>query len=424
MIVPTWLRILCLAAVMFGPSDAFVFAEDGDAVGYTDGAPAVLSPISTWVQPSTGETLFEELALRPFSELRDPERGLRIEPVYYGECLTNARGGISTAGATQYLGLLDLAFTLDFERLSVPLPGRFFLLAQNAHGRGLTQDYVGDTMVLSNIDAFRNLLQVGEYWWEFGLLDDDVTIRLGRQDVNHEFYFMDLARDFIQSGFTLSPNARLPSYPHQAMAAVALVQLEESLQFKAGVWDALAPTGGWGVSGQGTVLINCELEYAYTLRDGELPGRIAVGAGYLEKGEKEGVRFGAAHGYSLQWEQWVFQEELEAEVDDPQGWAFFAAVYPRFPSDPVPEDAIGDSFAVGVVNTGLLAQRDRDVFGVGAVWAELNQGGTNQETAIELFYRAYLTERIALQPDLQYIVTPSGTHPDALVAGFRLQVNQ
>jgi hypothetical protein len=189
-----------------------------------DGSPASDGPAAAdvWTMgvPARGEPPDDECDVRPFFTWRDQDRGVRIAPVYYGECLTNARGGISTARATQYEGLLDLPLTLDFERLRGPLPGKFFLLAENTHGRGLTEEFVGDKMVLSNIDSFRNIMQVGEYWWEFGVLDDAVTLRLGKQDLNREFFFMDSARDFIQSGFTLSPNANLPSYPHQAMAAL------------------------------------------------------------------------------------------------------------------------------------------------------------------------------------------------------------
>ena len=57
--------------------------------------------------------------------------------------------------------------TCDFEAMRLPLPGKFFLLGQNTHGRGLTDNFVGDTQVLSNIDSFRNITRVSEYWWEF-----------------------------------------------------------------------------------------------------------------------------------------------------------------------------------------------------------------------------------------------------------------
>ena len=124
--------------------------------------------------------------------------GVSLEPVYYGEVFTNTRGGISTRRATQYEALLDLPLNLDFEKMQLPLPGRFFLLTQNTHGRGLTEDFSGDFQVISNIDSSDNIMQVSEYWWEIGLFDQNVAVRLGKQDVNTEFLVMDLATDFIQ----------------------------------------------------------------------------------------------------------------------------------------------------------------------------------------------------------------------------------
>jgi carbohydrate-selective porin OprB len=198
--------------------------------------------------------------------------GLFLEPVYYGEVFTNTRGGISTREATQYEALLDLALTLDFEKLHWPLPGRFFVLAQNSHGRGLTSDFIGDFQTLSNIDSFHNIMQVSEYWWEIGLPDQSVTVRLGKQDLNTEFLVMDLAGDFIHSSFGLSPTAGLPSYPDPSMAAVVLAQLTKSLKLKIGLWDALARGGSWGFSGNETTITLGELEYKYALREGSLPG--------------------------------------------------------------------------------------------------------------------------------------------------------
>ncbi len=52
------------------------------------------------------------------------------------------------------------------------LTGTFFLPAQNTHGEGLTEQFVGDTQVISNIDSSENIMQVSEYWWEFSSADD------------------------------------------------------------------------------------------------------------------------------------------------------------------------------------------------------------------------------------------------------------
>ena len=177
------------------------------------------------------------------------ESAVSIEPTYVGEVFTNTRGGISTNNSTQYQGLINLAITFDMDALCAPLPGRFFLLAQNTHGRGLTEDFVGDTQVISNIDSFNNIAQVSEYWWEVGLLDGVLIFRLGKQDLNTEFLVMDLAGDFLNASFGISPSTGFSSYPNPSMAAVGLVQCAPDLKLKIGIWDALSSGGNWGVSG-------------------------------------------------------------------------------------------------------------------------------------------------------------------------------
>ena len=347
--------------------------------------------------------------------------GISITPVYVGEFFTNARGGVSTNGATQYQALMDLEIEWDFEQADCGFPGRFYLLAQNTHGRGITEDFVGDTQVVSNIDSFRNITCISEYWWEFPALDGDVIVRLGKQDINTEFFFINLASDFIQSTFGLSPSTAYPTYPDPSMAAVVLVQLNEAWQLKAGVWNAFAPGGGWGFSGNDSVVLVGELERTYTLADGTLPGTFALGAVYESSGVIAGEPVSAVHEYILQLEQLIFRESLD-EDDVIQGLGLFAGYYPRFLGSQIVDESIGDSFVLGAIYTGLTPCRDQDVLGAGLAWTELFQGGTNQETVFELFYRVQLKPQVAIQPDLQYIVSPSGIHPDALAVGLRFQL--
>lgn len=350
-----------------------------------------------------------------------PECGIHVEPVYYGEVFSNTRGGLSTNDATQYQALVDLALELDFEEIGSSLPGKFFMLAQNSHGRGLTEDFTGDAQVLSNIDSGGNILRVSEYWWEFNLLDDNVTVRVGKQDVNSEFLFMDSAADFVQSSFGLTPASALPTYPDQSIGAVMLSQLTDSLQLKVGVWDALAFKRGWGFSGNDTIFVVGELEYKYALADGTLPGTLALGAGYLSDGEIFGTPLDATHGFLVQFEQLLWREST-CDNEVAQGLGAFFSYVPRFFGAQVPDESIGDSYVGGLVYRGLLPHRDEDVVGAGVAWAELFQGGTNHETVFECFYKAQITPRISFQPDLQYIASPSGIYRDALALGVRFQL--
>jgi porin len=357
----------------------------------------------------------------PTDTLVEHRSGLTVKPVYIGEVFSNTRGGISTKDATRYLGLLNLGMTLDCNALSQFLPGKFFLLAQNTHGQGLTTSYVGDSLFLSNIDADRDIMQVSEYWWECSPLDENVTLRIGKQDFNTEFLAIDTASHFIQSTFGLSPSTAFPTFPNQSMGAVAVVQLTESWKLKSGVWDAFSRGGSWGFSGNGSVVIAGELEYAYTLSNGQLPGILDVGA-VRESGEVlDGRPISPVYEYIFQFEQAIYREP-GSEVGSDQGWSIFAGFYPRFSDGEVQEDSIGSSVVAGLVCTGLLDGRDRDSFGLGLARSELYRGGSNQEKTFELYYRAQLSPRMSLQPDIQYITTPSGIYRDALAVGTRMQI--
>jgi len=353
---------------------------------------------------------------------RPKQNFIRVKPVYYGEVFSNTRGGITTKDATRYLGLLDLGFEWNFGEDQTAVPAKFYFLAQNTHGQGITTDFVGDSQVVSNIDSFDNIMQVSEYWAEFESNCGALTLRLGKQDINTEFLFINQAEDFIQSTFGLSPSPAFSTFPAPSMAAVAMLQLNENWCFKTGLWDAFASGGGWGFSGNDSFVLISELEYTYALADGRLPGILAFGAAYESEGVIDDAPVSSVSEYILQLEQLVYRE-VQSDDDAIQGLGLFVGYYPRSLGSKIIPESTGDSFVAGAVYTGLLPDRDQDVLGVGLAWAELFQGGTNEETVVELFYKAQLTPRVRAQPDFQFVKSPSGIYRDALVAGFRFQVD-
>lgn len=379
------------------------------------------SSLDRQLEPDSQTQVAEEGGFSFLDSLRDGDHGVAVAPVYYGEVMTNTRGGRSTSGATRYLGLLDLPVTLDFEKMGCPVPGRFFLLGQTTHGEGLTDNFVGDTLVVSNNDSFVNITRVGEYWWEGSVFDDAVRVRLGKQDVNTEFLLIETAEDFIQSTFGMSPSTAFPTYPDQSMAAVVLLELSDSWHARAGIWSAFSSGGNWGGSGNDSLFVVGELQYSYALFSGRLPGKLTLAATDESAGELDGEPLSTVQELSIQLEQFLYRERSALE-GDLQGLAVFGGYYPRFPGLLVTDDSIGDSFVAGLVYTGLIPRRDADVMGAGVAWAELYQGGTGQETVIEAYYRARITPRVSLQPDVQYIASPSGIYSDSLVTGVRFEL--
>jgi len=114
-------------------------------------------------------------------------------------------------------------------------------------------------------------------------------------------------------------------------------------------------------------------------------------------------------------------------IADQQMWAtgdretrlFLQAGYT--PSDDSYIDLTG---ALGINIRGLVRGRNNDIAGF-AFTSGRFAGGAGTETAIELTYKAHISENIFLQPDIQYIINPSGTEsmtPHCLACFLRLGV--
>ena len=205
------------------------------------------------------------------------------------------------------------------------------------------------------------------------------------------------------------------------MAAVAIAQVTESVRLKFGIWDALSTGGNWGFSGNEVTYTFVEFEYRYALFDGRLPGVLDIGGAYASEGQVYGATHPTGYGYSFQLEQLIFRENANLE-EDRQGLGAFASCFPRFTKRPSALESIYNDFVAGIVYKGMIPNRDRDVTGIGYAWAQLNESGTLQETVVELFYKAQITPRTSLQPDIQYIGSPSGIHRDAIAVGLRFEL--
>jgi len=357
----------------------------------------------------------------PLPSFLHGQSALTAEYAYTGEVFTNVHGGLNAKRATEFGGLLDLVIIADLDRVGWVPGGRIMLFGQNGHGRGLTAQHVGDWQVLSNIDA-PDFVQMSEFWWERSLFDGWLLVKLGKQDANAEFAAVEMGTDFINSSFGFHPTIPMPSFPSPSMAATVFVHLTDWLAFEAGVWDGAPEIGNWGFSGTGETFSICEIELSYELLGG-LPGNFHVGPWYHsgqfpDVARGSNTTFTGSHGIHCEMQQALFREPCCAP-EEQQGLGAFAQ-YGWAPQDRSPvEHYVG----AGVVYRGLIRHRDDDTLGLGAAHVIFSERLPDQstETALELFYRAQLSPRTAVQPDLQYIAQPNGNGRDALVAGLRFQ---
>lgn len=343
------------------------------------------------------------------------------EYIYTGEIFTNMRGGIGTHRATHYMGLLDLTLAADFEELGLWRGGRFVVFAQDMHGRGITEQFVGDFQVLSNIDA-PDRMQVSEYFWEQNWLDGQLRTVIGKIDANAEFAVVPIAGEFINSSFGFHPTVPMPTYPDPSAGVAVFWDVNEWFRLAGGVWDGEPDGRNWGVSGSGSIFSIYEAEIHYRLF-GKLPGQAHASiwhhSGPVESLLDPGREFADNYGAECEAQQMLLREDRN-DKDNEQGlYTLF-----QFGWSPNDRNEINQYYGAGLLYRGPLRGRDNDSAGVGVAHVIFSDELPNMdyETVVEVFYSVQLIPWIRIQPDLQYIAHPSGRYRDAFVYGTRFEI--
>ena len=96
---------------------------------------------------------------------------LALEHFYTGEYFSKLHGGLKKRNGGEYRGNFDLTITANSSSFGLRNNTTFFMYLENVHGSGITESYVGDLQVLSNIDA-DNFTQISEYILAHSFADD------------------------------------------------------------------------------------------------------------------------------------------------------------------------------------------------------------------------------------------------------------
>ncbi len=374
-------------------------------------------------EPEDSEVPDEQVSATLFGESLHRAGPITAEFIYTGQTYNNARGGISTKNATRYRGNLDLMLSADTNQANWWTGGNFFVYMQQSHGRTLSQDFVGDAQFYSNIDTTpkpADLTQLGEYWYQHSYGEDLLSIKLGRQDPNIDFAFADLGGDFLNSSFLTLPNIPLPTWPTQTLGVSSLCQAAQHLRLGGGAYDQGSDIGQWWATtlNRGMFFIGQADFEPLAHIEGSLLTLVRLGSWYTtsDTAASDGNSvFENNYGFYTTVDRMLYAEREE----DEQGLgAFFQISWA-----PPDRNQLDWNYGAGLVYRGLLPGRDLDTLGCGFTLVEFSPAvyvstGQTAENAIELFYKAPVRDWLTIQPDLQYIVRPSGIEADALVVGL------
>lgn len=437
-----------------------------------------LADVQAWGDDAESPTLWNrDFLLGGLHGLRDnaEESGLTVEFVYTAEYFRNLDGGIKRGG--DYRADASLTLELQTDKAGWWKNGTFFAHVQGQHGDGITEDQVGDFQVLSNIDA-DDYFQVSEFWYKHRFLDGKLWLKLGKQESNEDFAFVEYGGEFINSSPGFSPTIPLVTYPDQDWGVVLGVEPVEWFSINIGVYQG-RPDGGRSIGN--TIdnlrgpMVMVEPAFHYAIRGKE--GHIRLG--YWWNGdaferlapEEDESPFSAPEdmlalvsdvrdrglaaaflsglfGFGQEWvTAWAVERILGGDAVDDNTYGFYLTwdqeVYVENSDDPEDEQGIGifaqygwsddnlfeaeQYYGLGMQWTGAIPTRNDDIFGVGVFHVLLsNEAGFEKrhETVIELYYKAQLTPWLSLKPDLQYITNPGGTkNDDAWVVGLRMEIS-
>ena len=394
------------------------------------------------------------------------ERGVHLQAGYVGEVLWNASGGLRR-GAT-YEGLLELGAEFDTELLGLWKGGTLRVTSLFPHGRPFSQNYVGDVLGASNIEAYESM-RLYELWYEHRFTEG-FSVRAGQLVADDEFAHTEPGSFFLNSAFgwpafisgntlntgpayfVAAPGVRLRFEPADSVFVQAAIFDGDSFDSvegdprvnASGTRIHLSRKQGLFAMGEVGLKINAvgdneepnglpgEYKLGAWAHSGDFPSNFedASGEPFVISG-RERREHSNNFGVYVTGEQMLWREAGEQGV-----YAFLrAGVSPR---DRSFFELVADG---GFTYQGLIPGRDADILGIGAVYARVSRdirdaerldarvngtvysGLSDHETVLEAFYAIQLTKWWTVQPDFQWIFNPGAAgRTDAVVVGVRTSI--
>lgn len=350
---------------------------------------------------------------------------------YTSDLWRNTKGGIERGSA--YLDSLSL--TLDWQSPSNGLRSHLHVIHNN--GKSFSEK-VGDTHIVSNIEADRGTRFL-EGWIEYGSVTNrDRSIKAGIYDLNSEFDASEVSVALINStfgsGIDIAQSGVVgPSiFPYTGLALRGRWRINDSWLLQGAVIDGIPidedhprRVTSLKLSSKEGALAIAELEHRVEKI------RIVIGHWrYSARFDKLDVLAVGGGNSRRNIGTYMFIEGPVKQSGDRR-----LLVMVRLGAANPQLNAIGSTAQAALVLERPVLNRDGEYLALG--FAQARFGGPvrrlsllageerlTRESVIELTWRLPLSKRIFLQPDLQYVINPSSDQDtqDAFVVGLRVEV--
>jgi porin len=362
------------------------------------------------------------------------DSGITATAAYVTDILGNPVGGIDQAIA--YAGSLDVDIAFDLEKLGNLKGLEFEVSASWASGRDLSAEDIGNIIPVSqtfNGDSVR----LAGLSLEQSLFAGDLSIRAGRIATGDEFLTSPPFYHFVSSAINGNPQSvsinvpSFTSFPVMTWGIRVRAEPVERFYVMGGAYNSDPSLGrdsahGVDFSFSGDVFAIGEIGYILNQEKGSsgLPGNYKIG-GYYDSEDFTDLsnplrKHAGNYGLYVLVDQMVYRE---GGPESHQGLTPFVA-FTFAPSD---RNTLPFYFYTGLVYHGLFPGRDSDVTAFGLAYGKFSDdlSGQDFEMVLEWTHEIAIAPWLSVQPDVQYIIKPSGTSsiPDALVLGAEIAIN-
>lgn len=356
----------------------------------------------------------------------------------------NAKGGTSTHRRQgRWTGSYDVELNFDLARLAGIDGGSVYLHGEGTWSRqDIDGTSVGSAFGVNGDFAPREAFNVIELWYQQALWDETLQVRIGKLDMTGGFecsgcpvsfdgnlYANDENTQFLNAALVNNPTIPFPDY---GLGAIVYWNPVDDWYLAVGAADAQGDKRETGLK----TAFNGEDYWVYMAETGVTP-RLGSAKGALQGAYRVGVWYDPqpkAHSDALGTYRddagvYVsFDQRLTRESSDFGDYQGLGAFF-RYGYAPGRSNDVTQFYSFGVQYQGLFEGRDDDVLGVGYAHGVFSDGADaayaeDYESVLEVYYRAQVSERIALSPSVQYVSNPGGQAMtgDAVVVGLRAVV--
>lgn len=350
--------------------------------------------------------------------------GTSFEAAYTAEYWSNIKGGIKQESA--YLDILDLTMEVDTEQAFGISKGKFFAYLFYTNDTTLSDKIIGDGQTASNIDN-DEVIRLMEFWYEHQISDEN-SVKIGLYDLNSEFDAIETAGLFVNSSHGIGPDysqsgeAGPSIFPSGSLGIRYLSNITDAFSYQIALLDAVP--GDPNDSQKNTIqlkseegaLVAAELNYKYGNH------RYGTGSWYYTEDIVTVNGLSTDVGYGI---YGIFEAELMNATESEASLNSFIRLGMANEST----YQVAQYLGAGLVYANFLQSRPSDSIGIAIAHAKNGSSAKklanldSSETNIEITYQSQVSERILIQPDLQYIINPGSdsTLDDSISIGIRAQ---